>query len=201
DLREGGFDFQPSWFAPHFEFRFPRIGEVKKDGLVLELRNAIEPWHVLGEESGGGGTVRFVDSSVERVQVRVNGFVPDRHEILCNGRPVPLCPTGRAGEAVGGVRFRAWQPPSCLHPTIGVHVPLTFDIVDKWNGRSLGGCSYGVSHPGGRNYEHFPVNGNEAQARRTARFTELKFTGGRIEVPEASRSLEFPVTLDLRRDS
>lgn len=201
DLREGGFDFKPAWFAPHFEFRFPRIGEVKKDGLHLELRNAIEPWHVLGEESGGGGTVRFVDSSVERVQVKVRGFVPERHVVLCNGRPVPLCPTGIAGEAVGGVRFRAWQPPSCLHPTIGVHVPLTFDIVDRWSGRSMGGCSYGVSHPGGRNYDHFPVNSNEAQARRTARFSELKFTGGRIEVPELSRTSEFPVTLDLRRDS
>lgn len=199
DLRESGFDFKPSWFLPHFEFRFPKIGEVRRDGLVLEVRNAIEPWHVLGEESGGGGTVRFVDSSLERVQVKLQGYVPDRHFLLCNGRPVPLRPTEVAGEGVAGVRFRAWQPPSCLHPTIGVHVPLIFDIVDTWARLSLGGCSYGVSHPGGRNYEHFPVNSNEAQARRTARFTELKFTGGTIEVPEESVSQEYPLTLDLRR--
>ncbi|MFA5503905.1 MAG: transglutaminase family protein [Vulcanimicrobiota bacterium] len=199
DLRRGGFDFQPAWFAPHFEFRFPRIGEIQKDGLILELRNAIEPWHVLGEESGGGGTVRFVDSSLERIQVKLRGMNPDRHVLLCNGRPVPLHPTGVAGEAVAGVRFRAWQPPSCLHPTIGTQVPLIFDLVDTWSERSLGGCTYGVSHPGGRNYEHFPVNSNEAQARRTARFSELKFTGGRIEVPKEATSAEFPLTLDLRR--
>jgi uncharacterized protein (DUF2126 family)/transglutaminase-like putative cysteine protease len=199
DLKEGGFEFQPSWFLPHFEFRFPKIGEVTKDGLVLELRNAIEPWHVLGEESSGGGAVRFVDSSVERVQVVLKGGVPDRHVLLCNGRPVPLHPTGIGGVGVAGVRFRAWQPPSCLHPTIGVHVPLTFDIVDTWSKCSLGGCSYGVAHPGGRNYDSFPVNSNEAQARRTARFTELKFTGGTIDVSEETPSREFPLTLDLRR--
>lgn len=199
DLRRAGYAFEESWFDSHLEFRFPKIGEVIRDGLTLELRTAIEPWHVLGEESGGGGTVRYVDSSVERLQAKLSGYVPGRHLLLCNGRSVPLHPTGRAGEGVGGVRYRAWQPPSCLHPTIGVHVPLTFDIVDTWSKRSLGGCTYGVSHPGGRNYERFPINSNEAQGRRSARFNELKFTGGRIHAVEEPLSHEFPYTLDLRR--
>ncbi len=199
DLDQSGFSFDAAWFRPHYEFRFPQLGEIHKDGLSLELRTAIEPWHVLGEEQGGGGTARFVDSSLERVQVKTKGFVNGRHRLLCNGETVPLHETGVPGEAVAGVRFRAWQPPSCLHPTIGVHTPLRFDIVDNWSQRSLGGCQYDVSHPGGRSYETFPVNANEAQARRSARFTELSHTGGTIEVDAAHVSTEFPLTLDLRR--
>lgn len=198
DLNESGFPFQAAWFQPHFEFRFPKVGEVTKDGLHLELRTAIEPWHVLGEESGGGGTVRYVDSSVERLQVTTRGFVEGRHVLLCNGRTVPLHPTETQGVSVAGVRYRAWQPPSCLHPTIGVHAPLTFDIVDRWTQRSLGGCMYGVSHPGGRNYDTFPVNANEAQARRTTRFSDIALTGDRIEVEQPSLNSDFPYTLDLR---
>ena len=200
DLNRAGFEFERSWFRPHFEFRFPKIGQVDRGGLTLELRNAIEPWHVLGEEPGGGGTVRFVDSSVERIQVKTRGFVEQRHQLLCNGVTVPLHATGRQGEYVAGVRFRAWQPPSCLHPTIGVHAPLKFDIVDTWTGRSVGGCSYGVAHPGGRNYETFPVNSNEAEGRRLARFSERHHTGGLLEVKPAHRTLEYPLTLDLRRE-
>lgn len=201
DLRRVGFEFQPDWFRPHFEFRFPVIGQVERGGVKLELRNAIEPWHVLGEEQGGGGTVRFVDSSVERLQVKTEGFVEGRHQLLCNGVPVPMTATGVNGERVAGVRFRAWQPPSCLHPTIGVHVPLRFDIVDTWTKRSLGGCRYGVAHPGGRNYESFPINANEAQSRRLARFSELHQTGDEIPESLPSRSAEYPLTLDLRRYS
>ena len=201
DLRQAGFPFELDWFRPHFEFRFPRIGTFTQAGVTLELRTAIEPWHVLGEEPGLGGAVRYVDSSLERLQVKASGLVQGRHIVLCNGRPVPLQPTGVHGEAVAGVRYRAWQPPTCLHPTIGVHVPLEFDLVDSWSRQSLGGCSYRVSHPGGRNYETFPVNANEAEARRTARFSELHLRGGELEITPEPPNPYFPYTLDLRRQS
>ncbi|HEY2572619.1 MAG TPA: transglutaminase family protein, partial [Verrucomicrobiaceae bacterium] len=180
ELRHSGFPFKDAWFAPHFEFRFPAIGEVTQRGIHLELRNALEPWHVLGEEQGGSATVRFVDSSVERVQVRVRGHVDARYAITCNGRAIPLHPMGANGEYVAGVRYRAWQPPSCMHPNIGVHAPLVFDIIDTWNRRSLGGCTYHVMHPGGRSYETFPVNAWEAESRRLARFFRNSHTPGPV---------------------
>ncbi|MHB1309087.1 MAG: transglutaminase family protein [Limisphaerales bacterium] len=198
DLRQHGYPLQTEWFAPHFEFRFPRHGEVEVNNVHLELRQALEPWHVLGEESGPGGTVRYVDSSVERMQVKVHGLVAGRHVVCVGGHTVPLHPTGTNGEAVAGVRYRAWQPPNCLHPTIGVHTPLVFDIVDQWNRRSLGGCTYHVMHPGGRNYTTFPVNAYEAESRRLSRFFRMGHTPGVLEPRPAVRSREFPFTLDLR---
>jgi uncharacterized protein (DUF2126 family) len=200
DLRDHGFDFDPDWLAPFLEFRFPHYGQVQYDQISLELRQAIEPWNVLGEEVSGGGTARYVDSSVERLQVKVSGLVPERHVLTCNGRPVPLHTTDTKGEAVAGIRFRAWQPPSALHPMIPVHAPLVFDIVDTWNNRSLGGCTYHVSHPAGRNYEHFPVNANEAEARRLARFWAHGHTQGSLPVTAAVPRGEYPHTLDMRFD-
>ncbi len=200
-LQRAGYPIQADWFAPHIEFRFPVYGRVVYDGVEIELRQAIEPWYVLGEEPGGGGTTRFVDSSVERMQVRVRGLTGERRVVTCNGRRLPLQPTGVHGEYVCGVRFRAWQPPRCLHPTIPVHTPLVFDLVDLAAGRSVGGCTYYAGHPGGRNYETFAVNSNEAEARRMARFLPFGHTPGPMPVPPVEDNPEFPTTLDLRRPS
>ena len=200
ESQAAGYPLQADWFAPHLEFRFPRVGDYALDGIRLELRHALEPWHVMGEEGAAGGAVRYVDSSVERLQARLTGLPADRFVLTCNGRAMPLRPTGTVGEYVAGVRYRAWQPYSALHPNIAPHAPLTFDLVDTWSNRSLGGCQYHVAHPGGRNYTSFPVNAFEAESRRLARFFRLGHRSGQIAAatPE-SASAEFPFTLDLRR--
>jgi uncharacterized protein (DUF2126 family) len=199
DLQRAGYPVRFEWFAPFVEFRFPRYGTVVYNGIEIELRQALEPWHVMGEEVQAGATSRYVDSSVERIQVKVRQLMNRRYAVTCNGRPLPLAPTGTHGEYVAGVRYRAWQPPSALHPTIPVHSPLVFDLVDRSSGRSLGGCTYHVVHPGGRSYERFPVNANEAEARRMARFTPYGHTPGPMQLESERPSAEFPLTLDLRR--
>ncbi|MGN6525853.1 MAG: DUF2126 domain-containing protein [Burkholderiaceae bacterium] len=199
EMAEAGMPVDRAWFNPHFEFRFPKLGEFAAAGVHVVLRGALEPWHVMGEEGSAGGTVRYVDSSLERLEVKVTGFVTPRHVLSVNGQPVPLQPTGRVGEYVAGVRYRAWRPPSGLHPTIPVHSPLTIDLVDTWSRRSLGGCTYHVAHPGGRNYATLPVNAYEAESRRLARFFAMGHTPGRMDVAQPWRSDEFPFTLDLRR--
>ena len=198
ELRSSGAPMNADWFAPHFEFRFPKHGEFATLGMELELRHALEPWHVMGEESGAGGTVRYVDSSVERLQVKVTGLAPDRYQVTCNGRAVPLRPTGTVGEYVGAVRYRAWHPPSALHPSIGVHAPLTFDLLDTWMQRSVGGCQYHVAHPGGLSHDTFPVNSFEAESRRLARFFRMGHTPGPVRAAPVEINAEFPFTLDLR---
>ena len=198
EMQAAGYPLQAEWFAPHQEFRFPKYGDFAVKGMEFELRHALEPWHVMGEEGAAGTTVRYVDSSVERVQVKVSGMAPDRYRLACNGIPVPLQATGRVGEYVAGVRYRAWQPAACLHPTIGVHSPLTFDLVDTWAQHALGGCQYHVAHPGGRSFDTLPVNAFEAESRRLARFFRLGHTPGKMEIGEAKRNDEHPFTLDLR---
>ena len=194
-----GFPMKTEWFAPHLEFRFPKIGDFSVLGTEVELRQALEPWHVMGEEGTAGGAVRFVDSSVERLQVKLTGLAPDRYAFTCNGRRIPLRPTGAVGEFVAGVRYKAWNPASSLHPLIRAHSPLTFDLVDTWMNRSMGGAQYHVAHPGGRNYDTFPVNAFESESRRLARFVRMGHTPNEVTPPPESANVEFPFTLDLRK--
>lgn len=198
-LRNSGFDFDVNWFGAHLEFRCPLIGTFEAAGVNVELRQALEPWYVLGEEPGAGGTTRYVDSSVERLQVKVTGMHSAAMCMTVNGVRVPLQSTETVGEFVGGVRYRAWQPPSCLHPTVALHTPLVVDLVDTANHRSLGGCRYHVEHPGGLNPEGYPVNALAAESRRAARFFRMGHTGGLLVPKSPVMSPDFPCTLDLRR--
>jgi uncharacterized protein (DUF2126 family) len=198
EVGRAGYRLDAAWFLPHFEFRFPLAGEMAVRGAHFTLRQALEPWPVLGEEGSVGTTVRYVDSSVERLQILVTGLADERFVVTCNGRPVPLQPTGPNGEYVAGIRYRAWQPSSALHPTIPVHAPLTFDLVDTWMRRSLGGCQYHVMHPGGRSYDRLPINSYEAESRRLGRFFRLGHTPGTLTADRPVPSREFPHTLDLR---
>jgi uncharacterized protein (DUF2126 family)/transglutaminase-like putative cysteine protease len=199
DLEDHGFPLEAAWFLPHWNFRFPRHGAVERDGVGLELRQALEPWPVMGEEGAVGGTVRYVDSSVERAQIRLEGFVEGRHQILVNGRAAPARATGTQGEAVAGVRYKAWWPTHALQPNIPPHVPLTIEIYDQARRRSLGGCTYHVAHPGGRGYTEFPVNAYEAEGRRLSRFEPFGYSPGIFDPGPPHIHPDFPYTLDLRR--
>ncbi|MBU2901184.1 DUF2126 domain-containing protein [Maribacter dokdonensis] len=190
-LNEAGYPFKLDWFDPFFEFRFPLYGMVDVNTIQMELRMAIEPWNVLGEEMTGGGTSRYVDSSLERVQVKVNNFNEKRYSLTCNGVKIELSSTGTKGEYVAGVRFKAWEPWSALHPTIGVDTPLVFDIVDDWNKKSIGGCTYFVAHPGGRSYDTYPVNSLEAESRRINRFWDIGMTQDEVTPTELVASTNF----------
>ena len=200
DLQGAGIDFNPEWIAPFLEFRFPLMGALQVGDLQLELRQAIEPWHVLGEEITSTGMARYVDSSVERLQVKLSGAMGERYTLTCNGRRVPLRATSTPGEMIAGVRYRAWNPPSALHPTIGVQAPLIFDIVDTWSGQAIAGCTYHVSHPGGRNYDTLPVNAYEAEARRVSRFWDDGHAPqeNAADFQTETPNKDFPFTLDLR---
>jgi uncharacterized protein (DUF2126 family) len=198
DLERAGFPFRSEWFQAQYEFRFPRYGAVRYGDVEIEVRHALEPWPVLGEEPGAGGTARYVDSSLERLQVTATGLTPGRHWVTCNRRALPLAGTGTAGVQVAGVRYRAWQPAACLHPTIGIHTPLVFDLYDAWSGRALGGCTYHVAHPAGRNYETFPLNAREAESRRLSRFEPFGHTSGAYAATPPRIDPELPCTLDLR---
>jgi uncharacterized protein (DUF2126 family)/transglutaminase-like putative cysteine protease len=201
DLQGWGYNFDPSWLEPFIEFRFPRYGSMNVGDIEMELRFAIEPWHVLGEEVTGQGTARYVDSSVERLQLKVRGMTNSRHFVSCNGQRIPLRSTGECGEYVAGVRFKAWNPSSSLHPAIGVQAPLVFDLMDAWSQLSLGGCTYHVEHPGGLNSDVFPVNAFAAESRRLSRFWQHGHTAGKVEIPEHKANCDHPFTLDLRYQS
>jgi uncharacterized protein (DUF2126 family) len=194
-----GFPLDPAWFRPHAEFRFPKIGDITIRDMGVELRHALEPWHVLGEENTPQGMVRYVDSSAERVQLKVTNWVEERYTLSANGTAIPLARTDRAGEYLAGVRFKAWEAPFSLHPTIKAQAPLIIDVHDSWTGRSLGGMTHHVAHPGGRSYDTFPVNANEAEARRRARFQPIGHTPGPMPTPTPTTSRDHPLTLDLRR--
>lgn len=197
-LKTGGYDFSIEWFKPFFEFRFPHCGRTQIGEVNLALRTALEPWPVMGEEPAGGGVSRSVDASVERLQITTTGLREGRHIVTCNGRQVPLQATAQQGVHVAAVRFKAWSVPSSLHPRLPVDAPLVFDLIDVAQGRSLGGCTYHVVHPGGRSYERFPVNENEAEGRRLSRFEEMGHSPGRLKIPKSEINAEFPHTLDLR---
>lgn len=197
-FKTAGYTFDLDWFKPFYHFRFPKYGAVQVGSLSLELRMALEPWPVMGDELSIGGTSRSVDSSVERLEVKISGAIQDYHIVTCNRRRLPLHPTAQKDVLVAGVRYKAWAPPSCLHPTIPVHTPLIFDVIDTRFERSLGGCTYHVAHPGGRNYETLPVNENEAEGRRLSRFQAMGHSPGRVVVPQTEQNPDFPHTLDLR---
>jgi uncharacterized protein (DUF2126 family) len=181
------------------EFRFPKIGEIEADGVRLELRQALEPWNVLAEETTSGGTGRSVDSSLERIQVKVNGLSPaSRYAVSCNGRMVPLHLSEAQHEALAGIRYRARRLSAALHPTIPVHTPLRFDLIDTWKNRSVGHCAYYAGRLDGTLYDSRPADSTEASERRLGRFLITPPSEDVIATPPPEKNPIFPMTLDLR---
>ncbi|MGZ3633133.1 MAG: transglutaminase family protein [Parachlamydiaceae bacterium] len=199
ELNSAGFKFKKEWFMPFFEFRFPIYGQAQFENIHLELRMALEPWNVLEEGHFNHHTSRIVDSSTQRVQIKMSGILPHRHIITCNKRYVPLHPCPEKGEYIAGIRYKAWNPPLTLHPLIPVNTPLVIDVYDTWLKRSIGGVTYHSTHPGGLNYVHLPVNAKEAEARRNSRFEVFGHTYGTQTPPVKHRNQDYPYTLDLRR--
>ena len=199
DLRESGYPFEDSWFAPQMEFRFPRIGSIAANGVELELRQALEPWNVLAEETTAGGTGRSVDSSLERMQVKVTGTAANsRYVVACNGRRVPLHPTGRPGDFIAGIRYRARRLNAALHPTIPVHTPLTFDLIDTSKECCVARCTYFAGPPDGTVHTTRPSDADEAKARRLERFQVDEPPSTRMPTPQSEINSVFPMTLDMR---
>ncbi|MCB1174585.1 MAG: transglutaminase family protein, partial [Leptospiraceae bacterium] len=199
DLKQFGFHFKPEFFKPILDFRFPLCGRLQVAGVELEIRAALEPWHVLGEESIFGQTARMVDSAVERLQVQARHLDPDRYAVLCNGFQVPLQPATSPDIRLAGVRFKAWHLVHTLHPNVKVHAPLVFEVVDLAAGQSLGGATWHVSHPGGRNFEERPINAREAESRWESRFRPGGHTPGPLVGKDGTPAADYPHTLDLRR--
>jgi uncharacterized protein (DUF2126 family) len=198
-LRSAGFAFEDDWFRTHLEFRFPKIGSIAVEGIELELRQALEPWNVLAEDTHSGGTARSVDSSLERMQVKVTELrAESRFVVACNGRHVPVTPTGIPGEAVAGIRYRARRLSAALHPTIPVHTPLTFDLIDTWKNRSVARCTYFAGPPDGTVHTTRPREAEEARARRMQRFQVSEPPSEPMARPEEEKNSFFPMTLDLR---
>lgn len=193
-----GYPLKTEWFQPFEAFRFPKCGSIQIGNVLLTLKTALEPWPVMGEALACGGMSRAVDATVERLEVKTQGLIPERQILTCNGRRIPLSPTQEGNTHVGGVRFKAWTAFSSLHPELPTHAPLVFDIIDTEHERSIGGCTYHCAHPGGRNYETYPINENEAEGRKLARFESMGHTPGPIEIPPHEINYEFPYTLDLR---
>ena len=198
-LRSAGYPFADAWFMAQLDFRFPRIGAVEAAGVTLELRQALEPWNVLAEETTSSGTGRSVDSSLERIQIKLTGLTIDaRYVVACNGRNVPLHPTGMPGESLAGIRYRARRLNATLHPTIPVHTPLTFDLIDTWQQRTIARCTYHAGEPDGTMHTTRPADAAEARARRLRRFVTETPPKEPAVIPTPEPNHVFPMTLDLR---
>jgi uncharacterized protein (DUF2126 family) len=198
-VRAAGLPFEDDWFRTHLEFRFPRIGSISAEGVELELRQALEPWNVLAEETNSGRTGRSVDSSLERMQLKGTGLTENsRFVVACNGRRVPFTPTGVPGEAVAGIRYRARRLSAALHPTIPVHTPLVFDLIDTRKNRAVARCTYFAGPPDGSVHTTRPRDAEEARTRRLQRFQVSEPSSDPVITPEEEKNPIFPMTLDLR---
>ena len=147
DLDRARLPVQADWFAPFLDRRFPTLGEVAMGDVRMAIRTAHEPWPVLAEEAVAGVVTRFIDAANQRVQVELTGLTPTHHILVCNGRRVPLQPTRTRGRFLAGVRYKAWNPPSSLHPTLWPVYSLVFDLLDARTGEVLGGCTWFPARP------------------------------------------------------